>query len=95
VQLSLRDDSGPHPQVHEHTEMVKSIRGEGPYQNRAMAVAESSMTAVMGREAAYSGMEITWDMMMKSKLDLMPRALDMNLKLNPPPLPAPGEYKFI
>jgi predicted dehydrogenase len=93
VQLSLRDDSGPHPQVNEHTEMVKSIRGEGPYQNRAMAVAESTMTAVMGREAAYSGMEITWDMMMKSKLDLMPKALDGSIP--PTPVPVPGVYKFI
>jgi predicted dehydrogenase len=95
VQLSLSDDSGPHPQVNEHTEMLKSIRGEGPYQNRAMAMAESTMTAVMGREAAYSGMEITWDMMMNSKLDLMPKAFGLDASFPATPLPIPGEYKFI
>ena len=27
-----------------------------------MAVAESTMTCLMGREAAYSGQKVTWDM---------------------------------
>ena len=95
ARLQYGKTAGPFPMAHEHTEMVRSIRGEGPYQNRAMAVAESSMTAVMGREAAYSGQEITWEMMMNSKLDLMPKALDMSSRLEATPLPVPGQYKFI
>ena len=54
--------------------MVKSIRGTGPYINDGMAVAESTMTCIMAREAAYSGQMITWEQMMKSQLDLQPKA---------------------
>ena len=82
------------PYVHEHVEMVNSILGTGPYINRAMAVAESTMTAVMAREAAYSGIEVTWDMIMNSKLDLMPKRFDLEADFDVPPLPRPGEYQF-
>ncbi|MBX5493835.1 MAG: Gfo/Idh/MocA family oxidoreductase [Bryobacteraceae bacterium] len=83
------------PYVAEHTALVNSIRGDGPYINHAMAVAESTMTCIMARESAYSGIEVTWDMIMNSKLDLMPKAFDYDLKMEVPPLPVPGQYKFI
>ena len=82
------------PYVHEHVEMVNSILGDGPYINRATVVAESTMTAIMAREAAYAGIEVTWDMIMKSKLDLMPKRFDLEAEVDIPPLPRPGEYKF-
>jgi predicted dehydrogenase len=83
------------PYVQEHINMVKSIRGDGPYINDGMAMAESTMTCIMARESAYSGMKITWDMMMNSKLDLQPKAFGYDEKMGVPPLPVPGEYKFI
>jgi predicted dehydrogenase len=83
------------PYVLEHINIIKSITGEGPYINQAQAVAESTLTAIMGRESAYSGIEITWDMIMASKQDLMPKALDYKLATEPRPLPVPGEYKFV
>jgi len=86
---------GMDPYVQEHIELCRSIRGDGPYINQGMAVAESTMTCVMGREAAYSGLEITWDMMMASKQDLQPKSFDLNASLVTPPLPVPGQYKFI
>jgi predicted dehydrogenase len=81
------------PYVQEHMDMVNSILGKGPYLNEAMAVAESTMTCIMGRESAYSGMKITWDMIMNSQQDLLPKSFD----IAPPvtPLPAPGQYKFV
>jgi hypothetical protein len=48
----------------------------------------------MARESAYSGQEITWDQMMKSNLDLYPKALGYDQNLPVPPLPVPGTYKF-
>jgi predicted dehydrogenase len=81
--------------VQEHIALVNSIRGNGPYVNQGKMVAESTMTAIMARESAYSGLEITWDQIMASKQDLMPKALDMSNKMDIPPLPVPGEYKFI
>ena len=86
---------GVNPYVHEHTNMLRSIRGDGPYINHAMAVAESTMTCIMARESAYSGEEITWDQIMASKLDLVPKAFDYDQKMEVPPLPVPGAYKFV
>ncbi len=86
---------GEDPYVQEHIALVKSIRGQGPYINDGMVVAESTMTCIMARESAYSGQEITWDQMMTSPLDLQPKAFDYETKLDGPPLPIPGEYKFL
>lgn len=86
---------GLNGQVQEHANMLRSIRGDGPYINHGMPVAESTLTAIMARESAYSGQEVTWDQAMASPQDLMPKAFDMNLKLDPPPLPVPGVYKFV
>ena len=88
-------DPMENPYVREHTAMVNSIRGDGPYINHAMAVAESTMTCIMARESAYSGLEITWDMIMNSKRDLSPKAMNYEASIEVPPLPVPGEYKFI
>jgi hypothetical protein len=87
--------AGGNHYVLEHEALVASIRGKGPYINHAMAVAESTMTCIMARESAYSGMEITWDMIMKSQQDLQPKAFAYDQKMEIPPLPIPGEYKFI
>jgi predicted dehydrogenase len=83
------------PYVREHMALIASIRGDGPYINHAMKVAESTMTCIMAREAAYSGLEITWDMIMNSKLDLSPKEFGYDVKMEVPPLPVPGVYKFI
>jgi predicted dehydrogenase len=73
--------------VQEHIDMVDSILGRGKYVNQAVAIAESTLTCVMARESAYSGMAVTWDQIMASKQDLM--------TTKPALLPVPGEYKFI
>jgi len=83
------------PYVQEHTDMMASIQGKGPYINEAMAVAESTMTCLMAREAAYSGLKVTWDMMMNSQLDLLPKSFDYKQAVPVPPLPVPGKYKFV
>jgi len=81
--------------VQEHQRMMRAIRGDDPYLNEGMVIAEGTMTCIMAREAAYSGQEITWDMIMNSKQDLQPKQFDYKLKMDPPPLPVPGKYKFI
>ncbi len=69
--------SGIHnnPYVQEHVALVNAITSGKPI-NEAQNVAESTMTAVMGRMAAYTGKTVTWDMMMASSLDLMPPSLE-------------------
>ncbi len=91
-------DHGPkgvNPYVAEHTAMINSIRGDGAYINHAMTVAESTLTCIMAREAAYSGMEITWDMILNSKQDLMPKEHGYEVKIPVTPVPVPGRYKFV
>ena len=82
------------PQETEHTVMVQSITGQGPYVNQGVAIAESTLTCIMGRESAYSGLEITWDQIMNSKQNLMPKVFDYNEKMIAPDLPVPGKYQF-
>jgi predicted dehydrogenase len=86
---------GMDPYVQEHIRLVASIRGDVPYVNEGEQVAESTLTCIMAREAAYSGMEITWDQAMASQQDLQPKAFDYKMKMDAPPLPAPGQYKFV
>jgi predicted dehydrogenase len=57
--------------VQEHTDLVESIRSGKPL-NEAEQVAMSTLTAILGREAAYTGKEITHAEMMASELDLSP-----------------------
>lgn len=85
---------GENPYVAEHRALVASIRGDGPYVNHAMKVAESTMTCIMARESAYSGHELTWDMIMNSKLDLSPKSFGYGAKMPGGDLPVPGVYKF-
>ena len=83
------------PYVQEHIDMVASINGTGPYKNEALAVAYSTMTAIMGRESAYAGIEVTWDMVMNSKQNLIPDNPSLEGEHEVPELPRPGEYEFI
>jgi hypothetical protein len=81
--------------VQEHIDMADSIQGRKPYINQSIAIAESTLTCIMARESAYSGMAITWDQIMASKQDLMPGKFGYELPTQPTPLPIPGEYKFV
>jgi hypothetical protein len=52
------------------------------------------MTAIMGREAAYSGQAVDWDSAMESNLDLSPKKYELG-DLPVPPVAIPGKYRFI
>lgn len=67
----LADRNG-NPYVDEHVNLLRSIRGEGPYLNEGKQVAESTLTAIMGRMSAYTGKAVTWEQAMNSTLDLSP-----------------------
>lgn len=66
------DYKSPNPYVQEHADLIASIRNGEPL-NEAKRVAESTLTAIMGRMSAYTGRELKWDWVMNaSKLDLSP-----------------------
>ena len=55
---------------------------------------KSTLLAIMGRMAAYTGQEVTWKMAMESKEDLTPPAWDWNAKLPEAPVAIPGVTPF-
>jgi predicted dehydrogenase len=76
--------------VQEHTDLIASIREAKPA-NEARRVAESTLTAIMGREAAYTGKILTWEEMTGDPLDLSPPQ-PLKLGDNPVrPVPLPGK----
>ena len=64
------------PYVQEHIDLIRSIQSGQPL-NEAKQVAESTLTAIMGRMSAYTGKEISWDQALNSQLDLSPSAYAM------------------
>ncbi len=64
-------EKNPNPYVQEHRDLIASIEG-GRYYNEARQVAESTMTAIMGRMSTYTGQEVTWEQAMNSELVLDP-----------------------
>lgn len=62
----------PNPYVQEHRDMQAAIVSGRPL-NEARNVAYSTLTAIMGRMAAYTGKQVTWDFALnQSTLDLAP-----------------------
>lgn len=78
----------------EHDELFASIRSGKPI-NDGQWEAQSTLVAIMGRMAAYTGQEITWEMMQKSQERLVPEKLDWNMKLPVTPMAMPGRTPFI
>jgi len=59
----------PDPCLRQHADQINAIRN-GTHINEAVRIAESSMTAILGRMSAYTGRALNWDWAMKaSKLD--------------------------
>ena len=83
----------PNPYVQEHKHLIDSIRGDRRL-NEAVQVAESTLTAIMGRMAAYTGQEVTWEQAMASEELLMPPALAFG-EHEIPPVAMPGKTKLV
>ena len=58
----------------EHDDLFAAIRDNTEY-NEAFNGANSTMTAILGRMAAYSGKEIEWQAALNSKIELLPKEL--------------------
>jgi predicted dehydrogenase len=80
------------PFVQEHTDLIASIRSGKPY-NELKQIAESTLSAIMGREAAYTGQELTWDEVLNAAQDLTPPQVAFG-PLDVPPVATPGQTKL-
>ena len=77
----------------EHDELFASIRAGKPI-NNGEYMAKSTLLAIMGRMATYTGQEITWDMAWKSKEDLSPPKYEWG-EIASPPVAVPGVTRFL
>ncbi|MBS1823982.1 MAG: Gfo/Idh/MocA family oxidoreductase [Acidobacteria bacterium] len=80
----------------EHDALFASIRRGKPI-NDVEWMTTSTMLAIMGRMAAYTGQQITWEQAMNSQESLYPydSKLDWSGSMSVPPLPRPGQTKFV
>ena len=77
------------PYVQEHMHLAHAIR-TGQYVNEAERTAISTLTAIMGRTAAYTGNKVTWDEIFKSDMDLGPKEVKFGPVDMEFPVPIPG-----
>ena len=87
-------EGGANPYVQEHIDLMNSMTGKGPYYNEGVQVAESTMTAIFGRESAYTGKKLNWDEFMNCGLELVPKNPTMDMKLPVGPIPAPPNKRW-
>ena len=92
------ESPGGHQQ--EQLDLVKALLG-GEIYNEGEYGALSTFTAILGREACYSGKVIRWDDLLERGRNLSPGIDSFTLESNPPampdpdgryPVPIPGQY---
>jgi len=57
-------------------------------------MAKSTLVAIMGRMATYTGALVTWEQALNSKEDLTPPAYDWKIPLTQPAIAIPGVTKL-
>jgi predicted dehydrogenase len=77
----------------EHDELFAGIRAGKPI-NNGEYMARSTLLAIMGRMAAYTGQEVTWEMALNSQEDLSPARYDWNASPPPSSVAIPGQTTF-
>jgi predicted dehydrogenase len=87
--LAREKGDDPDPYVQEHTDLIASIRSGKPI-NELKNVAESTLTAIMGRMSAYTGKVVTWEQALNSQESLMPAKLDWG-PIAVPAIAIPGQ----
>ena len=78
----------------EHDELFASIRS-GKHINNGERMAISTLAAIMGRMAAYTGQQLTWEQAMNSQWNLFPDPLTWDMPLQIPPMAVPGKTPFL
>ena len=79
----------------EHKDLIDSIRAGQPIVE-LQETTKSSLTAVLGRIAAYTGQKVTWDFLThESTLDLFHKDLTWDSTLPEPKFAIPGSTKLV
>lgn len=82
------DGPSPSPTLKQHADQIAAIRS-GMHLNEGKRIAESTLTCIMGRMAAYTGRALKFDWALKaSKLDLSPPKYEFgDLPMRPVAMP--------
>lgn len=86
-------DKDVDPYTQGHADLIAAIRGGRPL-NELKAVAESTLTAIMGRMAGYTGQEVSWEQALNSQESLMPEKLAFG-PIRVPPIAVPGQTPLV
>ncbi len=78
----------------EHNELFASIRSGKPI-NNGDYMARSTLLAILGRMAAYTGQEVAWEQAMNSKQNLSPSRYDWNGQPPAAEIAVPGQTRFV
>jgi predicted dehydrogenase len=78
----------------EHDVLFGAIRSGKP-KNDDLNLATSTLLAIMGRQAAYTGQLVTWEQSLNSQVSLVPSPIDWNGKHEVPGLAMPGRTKVV
>jgi hypothetical protein len=77
----------------EHDDLFASIRKGEPI-NHGEWMSHSTLIAIMGRMAAYTGQVITWEQALNSEDKLVPDVVEWHTPMPVPPVAMPGVTKF-
>jgi predicted dehydrogenase len=88
--------TGPQNQMYqaEHDALFAAIRAGKPI-NNGEYMARSTLLAIMGRMAAYTGQQITWQMARDSREDLIPSRYDWDAQPPEARVAVPGQTVFV
>ncbi|MEE2813059.1 MAG: Gfo/Idh/MocA family oxidoreductase [Verrucomicrobiota bacterium] len=88
--LPIRGKGGGHQQ--EQTDLIEAL-GKGEIYNEGEYGAKATFTAILGREACYSGRQLKWDDLLNKGRDYCPGIDNWTLKTDPPAMKgADGKY---
>jgi predicted dehydrogenase len=78
----------------EHDKLFAAIRQNKPI-NDGERMATSTLLAIMGRMAAYTGQQVTWEQAMNSQDRLFPEKLEWDMSLPVRPMAIPAQTKLL
>ncbi|MBU6401484.1 MAG: gfo/Idh/MocA family oxidoreductase, partial [Verrucomicrobia bacterium] len=80
------------PYTNEWNDLTSAIRNDKPY-NEVVRGAQASLVSSMGRMAAHSGQEITYDQILNSTVEYSPGSDKLTMD-SPPPLRSDADGKY-
>ena len=79
---------------YEHDILFAAVR-KGEVVNKGDRMISSTLLAILGRTAAYTGAQLTWEQIQNSKLSTFPDPFDAKGSLPEMPTAKPGITKFV